>query len=296
MTKPFLLNLDLQFFAGGGDEFDLAKFREEFEQSYQEPEETVEELPEDEELEEAEPIGEDELSDEDSEFEEDSEPEEQELEEVEDDEDEPYAPPSPEPQKKKQSKEENAAFAEMRRENERLKQQSTVVEQLAAQYGMSVEQFEAAYRQQQEEAQAQKQGVPVEFLRQMNSQQAELDRIKKESSEQKFWTQVDSVKQKYGLQDDEINGVFDYIGTNGLYDQNTRLPIVDFEFAYKAANFDKVQERKVKEARQKELAAKKKRQSTSAKPHNSNVSPKATSDEIMSDKEVEDRLRAKGFI
>lgn len=280
------------------NEFDLAKFREDFEQTYEEPED---ETPEDEnleseeeELDEAEPE-EDEPSDEDSEDLEDEE--DSDLEEDEEADELPdFVPPAP--KQKKQTKEENAAFAKLRRENEELRQkaeQASIVEQLAAQYGMSVDQFQAEYTRLQEENAAKQQGIPVDILRKMNQQDAALKKIQTESANEKFWGQVDKVKSTYSLEDSEVDAVFRYIGERGLIDPETKLPIIEFDVAYKAANFDKIQERKTKEAHQKRLADKKKRQTTSAKPHNSNASA-APSDDVMTDQQVEERLRAKGYI
>ena len=275
------------------EELDLDELEREFNESWVDPEpeeveesedsetEEVETETETEEIEEAE-----ESETEDSETEEEEEPEE----ETELNRDEPFK------QKQKQTKEENAAFAQLRREKEQLEQQTKVLEQVAAQYGMTVDQFQQAYQQQQEEARAKEQGVPVDVLRRMEAMERQLNEQKNSSHKEKFWSEVDTVKSKYGLNNDEINKIFDYIGKNGLVNMDTGTPAVPFEFIYKAANHDNILERKVTEEKQKSLAAKKKRQATAAKGHTNSTAGKQTSPEDLSVDDVEKMLRSEGLL
>lgn len=286
----FLMPIKLQMFA---DDFDLEAFRAEFEADYQEPEvddqeevEVIDGEPEVEETEddlEAEPEGEEELPEADTDVEPGEDPE---LD----------ADPDPEPAPKKQSREENAAFAQMRKELEAEKRKAALAEQVAAQYGMSVEQFEQAYKEQQDKARAEQQGIPVEMLRRMEAAEQQLAQQKLQAEQDKFWGSVTNVKDKYGLQDDEVKNVFEFIGREGLVNNSTGLPLIDFDKAYKLANFDKLQERKEKEAHQKRLAEKKARQRKSAvPPANASTATNSELDEIT-DEFVEKRLRERGLL
>lgn len=285
----------------GYEELDIDALEREFNESWEESEnsesanneseetETNETETETEEIEESEEDLE-ESETEDNETEEDLEEEEEEEEEI--DREQPFGEKKP-----KQSKEENAAFAELRRQKEAAEQQARLLEEVAAQYGMTPEQFQAAWKQEQEEKRAESQGISVDVLRRMESLESQLNQQKKSAAEQKFWGEVDSVKAKYDLTDNEINKIFSYIGDNGLVNTDTKLPSVSFEFAYKAANFDNVIDRKAKEAKQQALAAKKKRQSNSAKGHNTNSN--AGNQKVKEDysvDEVEAMLRKDGLI
>ena len=216
--------------------------------------------------------------------------EEEEEEEIELDREQPFD------KKPKQTKEENAAFAQLRREKEEAEKRARVVEKFAASHGMTVDQYLAAVQAQEEEQRAQQQGIPVDILRRMESMENQLTETKSTAAREKFWSEVDSVKTTYGLTNQEIDKIFTYIGENGLVNLETKLPSVSFEFAYKAANFDNVIPRKVKEAKQEALAAKKARQAKSAKGHNgSNAGAQQPKEDFTLD-EVEAILRKEGHI
>ena len=278
--------------------FDLEALEKEFEAEWQDEDtETEETDTETEELGESQtednetdlPDEEDTFSEEEEE-ESDLQEEDQEEEETELDRDEPFS------KKPKQSKEENAAFAEMRRQKEALEQQNKVLEEVAAQYGMTVDQFQAAYKQKQEEARAEQQGIPVDVSRRMESMERQLTEQKSTSAREKFWSEVDTVKAKYDLSNQDIDKIFNYIGEQGLVNLETKLPSVGFEFAYKAANFDNVLERKAKEAKQEALAKKKARQAKSAKGHNGSNAGATPPKEDFTVDEVEAQLRKEGLL
>lgn len=264
-------------------DFDLDTFRKEFEETY-EPEVIEEDV--ETEIEDTTETEVDEIEVDESE----------EVEETEEDENPSDTELEPDPEPKKQSREENAAFAEMRKQLEAEKKKAAIAEQVAAQYGMTVEQFEQAYAQQQEEARAQTQGIPVDVLRRLEAAENKLAQTEKQNADEKFWASVTTVKEKYGLQDDEIKNVFDFIGREGLINPVTKLPLVDFDKAYKIANFDKIQERKEKESYQKRLADKKARQQKSAiPPTNASTAPTSETDEITDDF-VMKRLKERGLL
>lgn len=276
-------------------EFDLETFQREFEESYEEPETETDEIESDDvEENDTEEIPED-VEETNDEIPEDTETTEDSDEEEDLNLDRENLPDFAETEKKKQTKEENTAFAEMRRQNEALKQQASIVEEYAASHNMTVDQYIAAVRQQQEEQQAQEKGVPVEMLRQLNTTQSRLEQIEKQSATEKFYASVDKVKEKFGLDNDEVNNVFSYIGSQGLVNQSTGLPLVDFEFAYKAANFDSIQERTIKQAKQKDLAAKKQRQKKSAVSHTNASTTSNTDSSEMSDEEWAETAKRMGL-
>lgn len=268
----------LQYFSR--DELDLSSLREQFESEYKEEEtddteETTEEETEDLTADTEETDDEENTSDEEEDLgaeddedlgkhEEDDEDEELDRDEVPD-----FAKKDEKP---KQSKEENAAFAALRREKEELARQAKVAEQIAAQYGMTVPEFEAALAEQELQKRAEDQKVPVDVLRRLEAAEKRLQETETNSAKEKFWSSVDSVKDKYGLKKEEIDNVFHYIGNEGLVNQATGLPLIDFEKAYKLANHDQLLARKEKESYQKRLADKKKRQQRSAVPHSNNAS------------------------
>jgi hypothetical protein len=287
MKKDKWLKLDLQEFADG-DGFDLDKFQADFEASWEEPDTETESDEEDEEFEDG--VDETETTEEDDfETEEDDETEED---EETDEEDETVHTNT----KTKQSKEENAAFAQLRREKEELAAQNKLLEQVAAKYGMTIEQFQKAYQEDLEVEAAAAEKIPVEVYRKLNATEASLAQFKKQAATDKFNLEVEKVKNKFGLEDTEIAAVFDFIGTKGLHDPELGIPTVDFESAYKLANFDNLMNRKTTEAKQKMLADKKKRQKKSAKPHNTNSNVSTATNDDFSVDDVAKQLRAEGYI
>ena len=280
--------------------FDVEALQREFEDDWQDDSTDEQENTEDTETE-TEELGESQTEDDETEQSEETEEEEEteeadlpgeeeEEEEIELDREQPFD------KKPKQTKEENAAFAQLRREKEEAEKRAKVVEKFAASHGMTVDQYLAAVQAQEEEQRAQQQGIPVDILRRMESMENQLTETKSTAAREKFWSEVDSVKTTYGLTNQEIDKIFTYIGENGLVNLETKLPSVSFEFAYKAANFDNVIPRKVKEAKQEALAAKKARQAKSAKGHNgSNAGAQQPKEDFTLD-EVEAILRKEGHI
>ena len=280
--------------------FDVEALQREFEDDWQDDSTDEQENTEDTETE-TEELGESQTEDDETEQSEETEEEEEteeadlpgeeeEEEEIELDREQPFD------KKPKQTKEENAAFAQLRREKEEAEKRARVVEKFAASHGMTVDQYLAAVQAQEEEQRAQQQGIPVDILRRMESMENQLTETKSTAAREKFWSEVDSVKTTYGLTNQEIDKIFTYIGENGLVNLETKLPSVSFEFAYKAANFDNVIPRKVKEAKQEALAAKKARQAKSAKGHNgSNAGAQQPKEDFTLD-EVEAILRKEGHI
>lgn len=267
-------------------DLDLDSFRKEFEENYEETEtEETEDLEQSEEdLEETEDESETEDEELESETEEDESEEESESKEE--------APKT----KKTQTPEENAAFAEMRRKNEALQKQAAVVEKAAARYGMTVDQYLAAVEEQEAKERAEKQGIPVDVLRRLEKSESQLNEMTVQQKRERFFGQIETTKAKYGLEDTEVNSVFQYIGQNGHIDPNTNLPTISFEDAYKLANFDSITERKVKEAKQKQLADKKARQKKSAISHTNEGTNSNKDTEEITDEFVLKRLQSRNLL
>ena len=173
----------------------------------------------------------------------------------------------------RQPPEVNRAFAEMRRKAKELEVFKEFVERVATQAGMTPEQLMQAYEDRLMEQKAKEQNIPVDVYRRLQKLERENKEIRRQAAIDKFNTQVEAVKTKYGLSDKDLDAVFRFIGENGLVDPETNLPSIDFEIAYKAATYDQMKERTAKEAEQKYLAQKKRRQQQSSVPHTGGQAP-----------------------
>lgn len=149
-----------------------------------------------------------------------------------------------EPDKKQQSAEENARFAEMRRQQQleqqvqdRMKQspEYQIAQMLAQRYGVSTDQMLNQLKENALAEQAQKQGVPIEYLRR---QQELEDRIRQQELQfqevqfERWKTRVDgemkTVKTDYPMLDDnDLKQAVDYMFQVG----NTDLPLDQAVFA-----------------------------------------------------------------
>lgn len=250
-----MLKSNLQFFAevDPEEEFDLDSFEKEFEEKWEEPEEEVEEeTPEQEEEEEEET----------PEEEEESEPEQQEEE--------------PQFQNEKQ----NRAFADMRRQLEEAKKYQGFLNQIAEQNGMTPDDIMKQYEERQIENQAKETGVPVEFMKRLNSLEQENEISKQREFETRFNTEVSQVVEKHGLKQEDVDKVIDYMAENRL---DPRVTPVKFEDAYFLANKDTILAKEREQANQEYLSNKKKRQNTSAVPSGTSDSPNTEAADIEAD-------------
>lgn len=267
-------------------DFDPYKFRKEFEESYKEEDEIVDD---------------EEIVEDDEEIIEDDLEEVIDDEEVKDDEEEIVDEEVKQDDeatktKKTQTAEENAAFAEMRRKNEALQRQAAVVEKAAARYGMTVDQYLAAVEEQEAKERAEKQGVPVDVLRRLESQEAQLGQLTVQQERERYASQITLVKTTHSLSDSDVDKVFAYVGQRGLVDGRTGVPIIPFEDAYKLANLDTITENKVKEAKQNDLAKKKARQKKSAIPHENDGTLSNKDTEEITDEFVLKRLQSRNLL
>lgn len=197
--------------------------------------------------------------------------------------------------KTKQTPEQNRAFAEMRRKLQEAEKAKKFLEKVAQESGVSLDQLMQSYEQRRIEAEAQKAGVPVEVYQRLQSLEQSNMELKKQAQLNRFFGQVEIVKQKYDLKDDEVDRTFKYIGSKGLFDPETKVPVIDFEDAYFLANRDTLIQRKAEESRQQMLAEKKKRQQQAAIPHkgvSANTTPQV---EEWTDEAIDKQLKKMGL-
>jgi hypothetical protein len=174
----------------------------------------------------------------------------------------------------------------LQKQIDEAKKVESIFDEIAKSNGVSRDELLTQYERKKLEDEAKAQNIPVEYLekqRNMEKQLAELQESKKRDS---FNSNVGAAVAKYSLSDDDVRATLDYAYSNGLD------PFaVNFESLYKAANFDKLLEKQVKETRQKELADKQKRMSKAAVSHGGSATPGPSIDD-----EVTEFLKEQGII
>lgn len=222
----------------------------------------------------------------------DEEIEEEEEEEVSEDED-PDLSTDTEPETQVQTPEENAFYAEQRRQQQELQRQQELEQQflekaqetpeyqvaqlLAAQYGMPVDQMLQQLQESQLESQAQQQGVPVEFLRQQQETQRQMETLQNQLKQMEFenWmakqeAEAVQIKQDYPfLTDAEINEARHFM-LNDL--KTTAMPLSQAVFAKHQA---KITSHLKEQAKQEALAEISGRKSNGTAPNVSQSSPES---------------------
>lgn len=180
--------------------------------------------------------------------------------------------------KEKQSPEVNRAFAEMRRRLKEAERYEKFLKRIAENSGVSVDRLMEMAEQREMEMKAEEMGVKPEIYRRLTALEEQNKELKKQADMNRFMAEVDLVKTKYGLKDDELKETFAYIGRNGYLNPETSVPLINFEDAYKLANFDRLLERKSKEIQQQQLAAKKQRQQAAPIAHRGSNAPESEPD------------------
>ena len=231
------------------EDFDLESFQKDFEENWNEetPEEETEET---EEVEETVEETEQETVDEEVETVENEQSEETDEEGSED---------LPEGDTSKQ----NQAFAKMRNQLKEEQALAGFVRNLADQQGVSPEELMQAYEQRKLEAQAEQEGVPVDVLKRINQLEEENRQTKQQAFSQKLDQEVNSTIQKYGLKQDQIDGVFGFMVDNGYVNEDQTTNI-SFEDAYILSNKDNLINQAKEEGRQQYLKEKKNKQQSAA--------------------------------
>lgn len=242
-------------------EFDVERFRQDFEKHYSSSDE-----PEEQEESEETPTDDQDGKDEQSE---ESNTESSDLPEGEEKEKERQPEETPELDGDKQ----NQAFAKMRNELKQEKQLADFVRNLAEQQGLKPEELMQAYEQRKLEAEAKEKGVPVDVLQRLNQLEREATEAKQAQIAERFNAEVALTKQKYNLDDNQLQSVFDYMAQNGYVGENN-TPLINFEDAYILANKDNLIDQAKEQGRQEYLKEKKKKQQST--PANTGQSAGAT--------------------
>jgi K+-transporting ATPase c subunit len=256
-----LLDLDLQLFADGEDDLDLDSMMEEFESEWNDEDDS----------EGLEPDSEEPGSPE-------SEPESDQT-------DDEQGQENPNPNDEDTDKR-NRAFADLRRQADENKKYADFISRLAQDSGVSPEEILNRYQERQLEAEAEQQNVPVDVLKRLNTLEQENSTTKEQLRAERMETQIESVKAKYGADDNAIRAAFEEMLDSGIDPRITDN--VNFEKFYRAANLESIIQKEVENARQKDLANKKQRQTSAAIGNGTSVSP---SSDGISDDEFDEILK-----
>lgn len=181
----------------------------------------------------------------------------------------PEPEPEPEPQKPVQTSEQNAKFAEQRRQQqveERAKQlaeerwkqspEYLLAQEMAGTYGLTAEQALQQVREQKLKQEAEQKNIPIEFLRQRQEQDAryaglqkEMQQLKSNAWAQRIGLEREQVKQQFAfLTDDDMQGAINYM----LYE--LKNPDVPFQQVVYAVHGQKIMDGLRESARQEALA------------------------------------------
>jgi hypothetical protein len=123
-------------------------------------------------------------------------------------------------------------------------------------------------------------------LKRLNTLEQENSTTKEQLRAERMETQIESVKAKYGADDNAIRAAFEEMLDSGIDPRVTDN--VNFEKFYRAANLESIIQKEVENARQKDLANKKQRQTSAAIGNGTSVSP---SSDGLSDDEFDEILK-----
>lgn len=148
------------------------------------------------------------------------------------------------------------AFAEMRRRAEANEPLAKWVTDLATQQGFSdPQELISEYQKQQMAREAEAQGVPVDVYQRLHELEQENMQQKELVANTNFNHDVETVKQKHNLSDDQLTEVFRFMGQYG-YEAGS----IPFEHAYMLANSDTLIKSAEERGRQTYLEQKQKQQ------------------------------------
>lgn len=153
----------------------------------------------------------------------------------------------------------NEAFKKLREEKEKLEQSDRFLSELANQYGISKDELITKFKEDRLKKEAEKQGIPLDQFKRMQSLEQEVQTIKQRYQQETFNYEAERLVQKYNIPANQIENVFAQIGQLGLdVVANPKL----LEVAYKALNYDVA----LQKGRQAVLEETKKRRETTASP------------------------------
>jgi hypothetical protein len=168
---------------------------------------------------------------------------------------------------------------DLQKQLQELDKYSSIFDEIAKQNGVSKDELLQQYERSKLEKEAQAQNVPVEYLEKQRQMEQELTQLKEGQQREAFNNQVNEVVDKYNLSDSDVRDTMKFAYANGIDVLGSK---VNFEALYKAANFDTLLEKQVKESRQQELANKQKRMKQSSVTHggSSNDAGPSVDDEV----------------
>ena len=155
--------------------------------------------------------------------------------------------------------ERNRAFAELRRERDRLAQEAMFLQKLADDSGMTVEQIKEQYEQNRLQKESEERGIPVDVLKRLNTLEQENNAVKQQFTAERFNREAEATIAKYQASQEQVESTFRYIAENGMKDL-VMGGAVPFEQAFKLANLDTLVDSARKNAVQEDLSKRKQRQ------------------------------------
>lgn len=183
----------------------------------------------------------------------------------------------------------NEAFKKMREENKELSRYREFVAKMAADNGFeNPEQIFEAYEAQNLVREAEERGVDLETMQEIDALRRQEESRLIEARAQEFQQEQAAAIEKYGLSDEDVQAVYDFVNENGYQE-------LGFEQAYKLANYDNIVEKARNEGRQNYLTDKKQRQQTAAlNPGSNSINNSGDSGGDLSDDEFTKTLAAMG--
>lgn len=179
----------------------------------------------------------------------------------------------------------NQAFAALREQAETNQRYADLVKRIAETGGVTPEDLIARFEQQQLEAEAERQQIPVELLQRQTSTETELSQLKEQMRAERMDAQVNQAITKYGADDNSIRNAFQYMLESGV---DPRVQDnVNFDHFYRAANLDSIIQKEVESSRQKDLDDKRKRQESASIGNGASVTPSSGD---LSDEEFDEIL------
>lgn len=162
----------------------------------------------------------------------------------------PATQEEPEVKTTPQSSKTNEAFKQMRQEMEAYKAQAqqnanfaNVIKEIAETNGITPEELIQNYNDRKAAQEAEKQGIPVEVYKKLNALEQEVQMLRAQPIEEKFNNQMNSLINKYNLQEDAVKDFYLQAHENGF----DLTKVKDIEKVYNFLNVDKVISQKEQE-------------------------------------------------
>jgi hypothetical protein len=180
----------------------------------------------------------------------------------------------------------NEAFKKLREEKQKLEQSDKFLSELATQYGISKDELMTKFKEDRLKKEAQKQGIPLDQFKRMQTLEQEVQTIKQRYQQETFNYEAEKLVQKYNIPSTQVEEVFAQIGRLGM-DVISNPKLLDV--AYKALNYDIA----LQKGRQAQLAETKKRRETTASPSLGNTGGNVDTSAADMDAEIDAFLKEK---